>query len=194
VGGLLQRVNWVDILTLILLARITYISSRIGVGKQILPLILLGFILTVSLYNYRIIGWFFIDRYEFGKDLSLFFSYFVVTLIFSIIYHVASRIIGFCFFAGEMVPGGIEKIGGMILGFARANFIIGLILIGLLLTPVRFVDKSVKSSYLGSFYVRTNMKMYTLLANSFLKQKVVYKEEAKELFSKKERYLFDTER
>ena len=77
--------------------------------------------------------------------------------------------------------------------FTRANFIIGLILIGLLLTPVRFVEKSVKKSYLGSFYVRTNMKIYTLMANSFLKKNIVYKEETKELFSKKERYLFDAE-
>lgn len=184
--GLLQKVNWVDILTLILLIRISYISSRIGVGKQILPLLLLALILTVSLHNYRIIGWFFVDQYGFRANFSLFFSYFFMALGFFVIYHIASRIAGFCFLPGEIVPGGIEKVGGTILGLVRSIFIIGLVLIALLLMPVRFVQESVKNSSLGLFYIRAGLKTYSITANLIFKKKISYKEELTELFSEEE--------
>lgn len=183
--GLLRWINWIDILALILLIRITYISSRIGVGRQILPLFLLAFILTVCLHNYRIIAWFFVDQYEFKAEPSLFFSYFLMALLFFIFYHFVSRLGGFCFFPGEIVPGGIEKIGGIILGFVRSIFIIGLILIGLLLMPVKVIGDSVKRSNLGVFYINTSVKIYCVIANTVLKSKKSYNEKLSDLFSKR---------
>ena len=69
--GFFARVNWVDIVALILLIRVSYVSSRIGVGRQILPFVFLGLILTVSLYNYQVVASFFIDRYGFLSSLLL---------------------------------------------------------------------------------------------------------------------------
>lgn len=184
--GLLQRVNWVDICVLILLIRITYISSRIGVGKQILPLVLLVLILSVLLYNYGVIASFFVDRYAFRPALSLFLCYVLMTVIFFVIYHFTSRVTGFCFAPGEIVPGGIEKIGGTLLGLIRSTVVIGIILIGFLLTPVKFVEDSVRNSFLGSFYVSANIRIYATVANLALKsRKISHREELSKLFSKK---------
>ena len=193
--GFFARVNWVDIVALILLIRVSYVSSRIGVGRQILPFVFLGLILTVSLYNYQVVASFFIDRYGFLSSLCRFLSYLFMTLVFSLIYHVASHIVGFRLFTGEIQPSGtIEKVGGTLLGVVRSIFIVGIISTGLLLTPVKFIEASAKSSSIAVFCVRTNFKVYTFAVNLFLKgSKKSYSEGISELFSKKERYLFRAE-
>ncbi|MCQ9207700.1 MAG: CvpA family protein [Omnitrophica bacterium] len=193
--GLLHRVNWVDIIALILLIRITYISSRIGVGKQILPVVLLVFILTVSLHNYKDIASFFAGRYAFSTLICRFFSYFFITVIFSVGYHIISHVTGFRLLSGEMEPGRIEKVGGTALGIIRSGLIIGMVLIGLLLMPVRFVEKSVRKSFLGSFYINASLRVYTTVANlAFKGARVSYREDREELFLKKGKYIFDTQK
>lgn len=193
--GLFHRVNWVDIIALILLIRITYVSSRIGVGKQILPLVLLGFILTVSLHNYGVIASFFVERYAFPASVCRFFSYFFITVIFSVGYHMISHLTGFRLLSGEMEPGRIEKVGGTVLGIVRSGLIIGMILIGALLLPVRFVENSVKKSFLGPFYINANLRIYTTVANlAFKGAEASYREYREELFSKKGKYIFDTKK
>ena len=182
--GLFERVNWVDVLTLILLIRITYISSRIGVGKQIPPLILLVLILSVSLYNYRVIAYFFIDKYSFSSSLSVFFSYFLMIVLFLFIYHVTSRVTGFCLSAGQSMPGGLEKVGGIVVGLIRSAFVIGIILIALVLVPVKFVGDSVKKSHLGSFLIRSNVKIYCMTARIIFRDKgISFQEEISDLFA-----------
>ena len=192
---LFQRLNWVDILALILLIRITYVSSRIGVGKQILPFVLLVFILAISLHNYKAIASFFIERYSFMPSLCKFLSYALIVIIFMMVYHVASRIIGFCLFpSGIDAAGKIEKVGGTIFGLVRSVFIIGMVMIVLVLTPVRFVESSVKKSFVGAFSIGTSLRIYRLVAKLlFRDNSVSHEEELSELFSEKERYLFEGE-
>lgn len=193
-AGLLAKFNWVDIVALILLVRITYISSRIGVGKQILPLILLVLILSISLYNYRGIAGFFIGQYGFPPAICNFFSYFLMTLIFSMVYYIAARLTGFCLMPGDIEPGGIEKVGGTLLGFGRSVFVIGMVLIGLLLVPIKFIERSIKESHMGHFYISTNLRIYATVANLILKgEKASHREELTKLFSRKKKYLFSTE-
>jgi len=192
VTDILQKVNWVDILALILLIRITYISSHVGVGKQILPLALLIIILSISLYNYKIIAGFFIDRYAFQASISMFLSYFFIALFFFVIYYLISRFMGLCFLPGEIIPGGVEKIGGIILGLTRSFFILGILLIGLLLTPIKFVENSVKNSHLAIFCVRGNVKIYSIVANMVFKKnnKTTSEEELSQLLENKSKYFF----
>jgi hypothetical protein len=117
-----------------------------------------------------------------------------MVLLFFTIYHFASRVTGFCFFPGEMVPGGIEKLGGAALGFVRSIFIIGVILIGLVLTPIKFVEASVKNSCLGIFYINTSLRIYGATASLIFRgKKVSHKEKMEELFLKKQKYLFKAE-
>lgn len=193
--GLLHRVNWIDIIALILLVRITYVSSRIGVGKQILPVILLIFILTASFHNYGVIASFFAGRYAFSASVCRFLSYFFITIVFSVGYHIISRVAGFRLLSEEMEPGRIEKVGGAALGIVRSGLIIGMLLTGLLLLPVRFAESGVKKSFLGPFYVDVSLRVYTTVANmAFKGAKGSYREDREELFSKKGKYFFDAKK
>lgn len=165
-----NRINWVDLVALILLLRIIYISSRIGVGKQILPLGLLIIILVIILHNYENIAWIFVDRYAFSKTICLFSSYAFMLTAFFVIYHVVSKLVGALPDTIPMAP--VERIVGVAIGLVRAVLIIGLIFIGFLLVPVESVSKSVKNSYSGQFFISVDLSIFSSISNAFGKGKV----------------------
>lgn len=190
-GEILNRVNWVDLVALILLIRISYISSYIGVGKQILPIILLTSILSITLYNYREIASFFIKKYSFDTSLCIFLSFIIMVLVFSMVYRTILRITGVLFPLGPMEAGGIEKVGGVVLGLLRTTIIVGLLIIALALVPVKFVEESVKNSYSGTFFIKRNAELYSYITNAILrKEKISPENTVAQVLANKKNYLF----
>jgi len=187
---LFGRVNWVDLFALILLLRISYISSYIGVGKQILPLILLVIMLPLALYNYRDIASFFVDRYSLSPSACEFFSYMIIILVLSFVYRSVLHITGTIFPFGQVEANGIEKLGGIIVGFMRGAIIVGMIIIGIILAPIKFTENSVKHSYSGFFFVTTNLKIYTHLVNAVVRNRVSYGDTLAHLIGAKRKYFF----
>ena len=49
----LPNANWIDVLSLIILLRISYVGSMLGVGSQILPFVSLSLIYFTTLYYYN---------------------------------------------------------------------------------------------------------------------------------------------
>ena len=167
---LFNKINWVDVLALILLLRISYISSRIGVGKQILPLALLVLILVISLGNYDKIAWVFVDRYGFSKSLCLFSSYAFMLMTFFVVYHIVSRLTTALPEAAPLAS--MERFFGVAIGIIRATIVIGLVCIGFLLAPVKFIADAAKNSYSAQFFINTYLKAFSLINNSFNKEKI----------------------
>jgi len=167
---LLSRVNWVDVLVVILLIRITYTSSHIGVGKQILPLLLLVLILLLTLYNYKDIASFFTNRYSFTPSVCEFLTFTLMAFVFFLIYHFVSRVTGLALFSGEAgAAPGMEKIGGAVLGTLRSFIIIGMVLMGLLMAPVKFTEDGVRNSYSGFFFIEMDLKFYNFATGLIFK-------------------------
>lgn len=183
---LFNRVNWIDVFALILLLRISYTSSLIGVGKQILPLVTLALIVPIILYSYRDVASFFIDRYSFTPSTCEFLCYAVMVGIFFVICHLIARVSGFVMSIGEAASGGIEKVGGAFLGILRSIIIIGIVMIGLLLLPVKFTEDSVKGSYSAPFFISADLRIYVAAANLIRrKEKITYRETLAKLLAKK---------
>jgi len=192
---LLSKLNWVDIFAVILLVRIGYISSYIGVGKQILPLLLLETILLITLYNYANIAAFFAKSYSFTPSTCRFFTFLLMTLAFFAIYHVIMRLTGMFFSSNGDGAVGIEKIGGLVLGVLRSSVLIGIVLINLLLFPFKFVEDSVKNSSTGFFFISANIRAYTHIANLIIKdekKKISYDKTIAQLVSEKSKYFFES--
>lgn len=188
---LLNRVNWVDLFALILLLRICYVSSYIGVGKQILPLFLLAVMLPITMYNYREIAAFFVNRYSITPSYCYFLSFAITVMVLSAGYRMIIRLSGVLFpvMQGEAI--GIEKLGGVLLGTARSLVIIGMLMIGLLLMPLNFIEDSVKNSYSAQFFVKADVQIYASIVNLVLRKKQIsYKDTLAALLSKKSRYIF----
>jgi hypothetical protein len=191
---LIKRVNWVDVLSLILLLRITYVSSRVGVGRQVLPLGMLTIILTVVLHCYSTVAATIAERLGIDGGFSAFMSYLVLVLSGYLIYKIIGRLTGAVFVREDGEVGSIEKVGGAIFGICRAFIIIGLVTISLLLTPIRYVDYSVKHSLSGFFFVDMNVKLYSMIVNSFFKEKKAWDDVVvRKLLQEKRKYLFKTD-
>lgn len=190
---LFHTVNWVDVVALILLIKITYTSSQIGVGRQILPLILLALIFLITVYSYSDIAAFFIERYSFRPSVCRFFTYFFMVLAFGIIYRVISRVTGLCLFHGEAKGGAIEKIGGAFLGLLRSIFIIGILMVCLLLTPAHFIEQGAVDSYSAPFFIEASLWFYnTVIDRIFKDEATTRRKTLSQLLSKKEEYIFKT--
>jgi len=188
---LFNRVNWVDLIALILLLRISYTSSLIGVGKQILPLVTLVLIVSIILHSYSDIASFFVGRYSFAPSTCEFACYVIMGVVFFVIYHFIGRLSGFFIAVGEAASGGVEKAGGALLGILRSIIIVGLVAIGLLLTPVRFVESSVKGSYSASFFISADLRIYVAAANLiFREERISYREALAKLLAQKKDYIF----
>ena len=190
---LLDKVNWIDIFALILLIRISYVSSLIGVGKQILPLIVLVLILLGALYNYSNIAFFLVEGGFFSPSASRFLSYFFILCVSFVIYRVVSQVAGFCLFRREEEKAGlIESIGGALLGLLRSILIVGMIIIGLGFAPVKVVEDSVKDSYSGTFFISTNLRLYnSIISFIFRGDEKAHQRTLSGILFGKEKYIFN---
>ncbi len=187
-----SRINWVDLFSLIIFIRISYVSSRAGVGKQVLPSILLVAMLTVVLHSYMEIASLFINNYSFNPSTCIFVSYFSIMLVLWVVYKMVSRISGTILSVGETSINGIEIAGGTFVGMFRSFIIVGILIIGLLLVPVKFVEDGVRRSYSGSFVIGTNLKIYTVMAKLIFRDQTVTEEGVKkQLFANKSKYFLD---
>jgi len=170
---LIGRINWVDIIALILLVKISYDSSYIGVGRQILPLFLLLAILAVSFYYYKDVAIFLSNKLSINKSFSISFCYSLLVLILSICYHMILRLIRI--FLPMPRPdaetGNIERTGGTIVGFVRGIIIVGIIFTVFLLAPIEFLEKGVTSSLSGSYLVNANVNIYCGIMNLAVKNR-----------------------
>ena len=161
---LIGRANWVDLFALILLIRISYSSSRMGIGKQILPLALLVLILSFTLETYTKVSAVFIDRYSMSASVCNFVSYFFIV---SGLYMAYRFILKHASIGPkkDQAATGIEAAGGAVLGFVRAVIIIGIILTGFLVMPVKFVESGVKRSYSGLLFIGASLRVFSSVSN-----------------------------
>ena len=147
--------------------------------------------LPITMYNYREIAAFFVDRYSITPSYCYFLSFAITVMVLFAGYRMIIRLSGVLFpgMQGEAI--GIEKLGGVLLGTARSLVIIGMLMIGLLLMPVNFIEDSVKNSYSAQFFVKADVQIYAGIVNLVLRKKQIsYKDTLAALLSKKSRYIF----
>jgi hypothetical protein len=193
-AGLLDKVNWIDLFALILLLRITYVSSIIGVGRQVLPAVFLALVLIITMYGHSVLSSFLTGAGIFTAPVSRFLSYMFVLGICFIIYRIASQVVGLGFSQHDEGKAGIiENVGGTLLGVLRSTLIIGIIMIGLGLMPVRMLEGSVKNSYSGAFFIRVSLRVYNSVINLVMRgDNRLHQRTVKEILSEKESYIFDS--
>ncbi|MBN1353314.1 MAG: hypothetical protein JW994_01410, partial [Candidatus Omnitrophica bacterium] len=86
-----------------------------------------------------------------------------------------------------------ERIGGAIMGGLRSFVIIGILFVGLLLMPVKYIEKSVMNSNLCGTFVKADLKLYGMIIDAVIsKNKMPYKLTLSKLLSEKDYYMFKT--
>jgi len=145
----LQRTNWVDIISIILIIRITYVGSFLGIGKQILPLFFLLFIQVITFYSFDKIALFISKRSSLAESGIRFVIYLVIISISFLIITLLTKYIAK---DRQKVLFPLERVGGFIIAFLRSFIIVGLILALLLLAPIGGAGRAVLNSASGILF------------------------------------------
>ena len=161
---ILTKINWVDVLIVILIVRTSYVSLQDGLSHELLPLVGSVCMLIFSLHYYTKIAAF---LYYMGftipmvfLDLVGFIAAFVcIGLLFKLIKLFIDKIIKVSWHPL------IERFGGLIAGVVRGAVLTSTILIIIVLIPLPYLQWSVRDrSLTGVYFLRIGPVIYEKLS------------------------------
>jgi uncharacterized membrane protein required for colicin V production len=158
---ILGRINWVDVLIIIIMIRISYGGFRDGLSHEIFPLIGALVILVSTLRYYKQIGSL-LSQYMANAPSSVtdsagFVAMAVVAgFALKLIKIVVDKIIKVTWHPA------IEKAGGLLAGVARATMAVSIVLIALSLLPLSYLQRSIRDrSLMGMYFLRVGPEIYS---------------------------------
>lgn len=149
----ISRINWVDIIILILLARTAYVGLTQGLSYEVLTLVGIIGAGILAIHNYEYLGDVFVEQIGLPVDFSNFISFLILSIgtLFLCIYirNFFYRIVKL-----PILPR-MEKFGGLIFGFIRGCLAASLILLSLVLVPSEYIRTSIQEkSLVGMFFLK----------------------------------------
>lgn len=155
-----QRINWVDILVLIVMLRTGYVALQDGLSHEILPLFGSALMIVFSLHYYKSISQF---VYDAGFAIPIEVLYPVVFLIIAILIGLIFRLVKAVLDKLIKVTWHplVEKFGGLVAGLVRGALSVSMILIFLTLLPLSYLQWSVRDrSVTGLYFLRIGPELY----------------------------------
>jgi len=149
---IIKHINWVDILAVIIIIRMSYAAFREGLAHELFPLFATIFVMVLSLRYYSSFGSV-ISKQLF--NVSIQFSNFVSFLMIAIASMLVLNLINALLNNIVKVQWNpiIEKFGGLIFGAVRAFITASLVLIILALMPLPYFQRSIKDKSLIGMHV-----------------------------------------
>ena len=157
---IITKINWVDVLVLIIVLRISYIAFQDGLSHEIFPLIGTACTLVLSLHYYNKIFLFLTTNLaKIPVEMANFLSFFVLIVaigfLFKLIRSIVDKIIKITW--NPL----IEKFGGLFAGILRASLVASTILIIIALMPLSYLQWSVRDrSQVGMYFLRIGPAIY----------------------------------
>lgn len=157
---IISKLNWIDILVIIIFLRTSYVSFHDGLSHQVLPLIGSAVSVVVSLYYYSKIALLMGGHLPaFGlraMELVAFLAIvFIVGLVFRVIKFVLDKIIKVSWHPA------IEKLGGLLTGLVKATVVVSIVLIAISLVPASYMQRSIKDrSLTGMWFLAVGPSIY----------------------------------
>lgn len=167
--GILNQINWVDILVLIILIRTVYVAHKRGLTVEFFKLLGTLTSLYLALNYYCLLSFIAQKRLCLGEIspkiicvFSLFILWVLGYLAFSILQKIFSR-----FIKMEATPD-LNKWGGFVFGIGRAFLVTSLIIFILTASGFVYFKKSIKNSYSGSFIFEFAPEVYSGIFNGII--------------------------
>ncbi len=157
---ILAKINWVDVLILILVLRTSYVSFQDGLSHEFLPLAGSVCMLVFALHYYKRIALFFNDiGFALPIDLLNIAGFILAAVCIGILFRflkaVVDKIIKISWHPM------IERFGGLFAGVVRGAVLTSTILIILTLIPLPYLQWSVKErSLTGAYFLRIGPSIY----------------------------------
>lgn len=166
---IIKQYNWVDILLIIVLFRISYVAMKIGVPIELLKLLgtIVGIYLAMHYYT-SLVDWLMqrarLTKEEMPLEFFDFFS-FVFLAIAGYLIILSLRVIFGHFIKMEATPN-LNKWIGLIFGIGRGLILAGLITFMLVISSSSYLKKSAVSSYFGRRMFNVAPDIYSWIWNN----------------------------
>lgn len=162
----LKQFNWVDILAIIILFRICYISLKLGLKAEFFKLLGTVVAIYLSLHYYTTFSDLLVGRAPFTKERIplefMDFLSFASLAVLGYLVFVSLRVLFYRFLKMETVEE-LNLWGGFILGIVRGLLLIGLIIFMFGISSINYLKNSVINSYSGSYLFKIAPATYELL-------------------------------
>lgn len=147
-----SRINWVDALVVILMLRMSYVALKDGLSHEIFPFIGSLLVMVFSLHYYKKMGSFIsANLLNMPSEISNFFSFLILVVALGLIVKMLKGLLD-KIVRVEWNPV-IEKFGGLVVGVAKAYIITAMVLIVLALTPLSYLQWSIRDRSLTGKYI-----------------------------------------
>lgn len=157
---ILRHINWVDVLVVIIIIRISYIAFQDGLSHEIFPVITVvaGIVICLNYYN-KIGSYISENLLKMPLPVANFLSFLVLAvgtgLIFKLVRMLLDKIIKV-----EWHPL-IERFGGLVFGIVRAFLVTSLVMMTITLAPFKYLQWSVRDkSVTGMYILRIGPSIY----------------------------------
>lgn len=148
----ITKINWVDILAVILMLRISYVAFRDGLSHEIFPLIGSILIMALAIRYYTVLGSS-VSRNMMNMPVELanFLSFLMLVIALGFLVKLL-RIALDKIVKVQWHPI-MEKFGGLAIGIVKAYIITGIVLMTLSLMPLSYLSRSIKDKSLTGKYI-----------------------------------------
>lgn len=159
---IITKINWVDVIVVILLIRTSYVAFQDGLSHEIFPFLGSLSSLVISLYYFRKLATLMVHATGGLMPIGIadFMAFVVIYAAVIILFKLIRAIFG------KMVKVTwhplIEKAGGLIVGMGKACIITSAVLIMLELIPLSYIKWSVRDrSMTGPYFLNIASNVYT---------------------------------
>lgn len=149
---IIRSLNWVDILVIIVVFRISYVAFQEGLSHEIFPVIgaVATLIVTLNYYN-KIGGLISENLIKMPPEISNFLSFLILAVITGLGCKLLKAILDKIIHV-EWHPL-IERFGGLIFGIARAFITTSLVIMIIALMPLSYLQRSIRDKSVTGMHV-----------------------------------------
>lgn len=157
---IVKKLNWVDVLVIILIIRISYVAFQEGLSHEIFPIIGGIAIIVISLKYYERIGAFLSGNlFNLSIEISNFLSFLALTIATGFVFKL-SRVILDKVIRVQWHPF-IERFGGLVSGVMRASITASIVLMAIALAPLPYLQSSIRDkSVVGMCFLKVGPYIY----------------------------------
>jgi uncharacterized membrane protein required for colicin V production len=162
---ILTRLNWVDVLVVILMLRISYVAFQDGLSHEIFPLLASVITMVLSLHYYMKLGTAIsANLFNMPHEITDLLSFLILVAVFGLISKLLKALLD------KLVKVQwhplLERFGGLVLGVARASIVTSMVLIILALAPLPYLQRSIRAKSLtGMHFLKIGPSIYERCAH-----------------------------
>lgn len=164
----LKQFNWVDILCIIVLFRVAFISMKSGFSTEVFKLS--GTILAayISFHYYTLFSDAFTSRFGLKEIMPIPFMDFLCFLILALLGYLVFVLLRITFyrFINVEAVNNLNRWGGLVLGVLRGVLLSSLIMFTLVISTLTYLKKSAADSYSRRYIFNIAPNTYTWIWNT----------------------------